>query len=283
LTRRRGAVRAVIADDEPLARERLRVLLAERGGIDLVAECATGVEAVAAVEREKPELLFLDVQMPELDGFGALEILGASMAKKRMPRVIFVTAFDDYALRAFDVNAVDYLLKPFDRARFETAVARALDRVNGDGRTADTDAHDELRGLLAQLRAERDAMRKESHSLARGAARFVVRSGGKLHLVKADDVDWIDADGNYVRLHVAGKAYLVRDKMKSIEARLDPGRFMRVHRSAIVNIDRIATLEPYFHGEYIVTMRDGARVTSSRTHSAGLRTLLRADERPDHP
>ena len=274
---KRGAgIRAVIADDEPLARERLRVLLAEHGGVDLVAECATGLEAVAAVERESPELLFLDVQMPELDGFGALEILGDARPKKRLPHVIFVTAFDDYALRAFAVNAVDYLLKPFDRARFETAIARALARLNGGGAHAESDPHAELRGLLAQLRAEREAFKEEARDRSRATpARFVVRSGGKLHLVRADEVDWIDADGNYVRLHVAGKTHLVRDRMKAVEDRLDPARFMRVHRSAIVNIDRIATLEPYFHGEYIVTMRDGAKITSSRTHSARLRTLLR--------
>ncbi len=275
MTAPRPAVRAIIADDEPLARERLRVLLAERGGVELVAECATGEEAVTAVQRELPDLLFLDVQMPELDGFGALEILGETLDARQMPRVVFVTAFDDYALRAFEVNAVDYLLKPFDRGRFEKAVSRALDGLNV-GRTADdTNPHGELTALLAQLRAERDSMRETGRDASRpGLARFVVRTGGKLHFVRADDVDWIDADGNYVRLHVAGKSHLVRDKMKAIEERLDPARFIRVHRSAILNVDRIATLEPYFHGEYVVTMRDGARVTSSRTHSARLRKLL---------
>jgi len=276
MTAQRLAVRAIIADDEPLARERLRVLLAERGGVELVAECATGEEAVTAVARELPDLLFLDVQMPELDGFGALEILGETLEPRRMPRVVFVTAFDDYALRAFEVNAVDYLLKPFDRVRFEKAVSRALDRLNDDRHTAgDTNPHGELTAFLAQLRAERDSMRETGRGASHtGPARFVVRTGGKLHFVRADDVDWIDADGNYVRLHVGGKSHLVRDKMKAIEERLDPARFIRVHRSAILNVDRIATLEPYFHGEYVVTMRDGARVTSSRTHSARLRKLL---------
>lgn len=272
----RAAVRAIIADDEPLARERLRVLLAERGGIEVVAECATGEEAVTAVERDAPDLLFLDVQMPELDGFGALEVLGETLAIQRMPHVVFVTAFDDYALRAFDVNAVDYLLKPFDRGRFETAVTRALARLDKQRRApGNADPHSEVRALLAQLRAERESMRDAARDAPlTSPARFVVRTGGKLHLVRADDVDWIDAEGNYVRLHVSGKSHLVRDKMKAIEERLDPAKFMRVHRSAIVNVDRIATLEPYFHGEYVVTMRDGARVTSSRTHSARLRKLL---------
>jgi len=269
-------VRAIIADDEPLARERLRVLLTEHGGIEVVAECATGEEAVTAVERDTPDLLFLDVQMPELDGFGALEILGETLEERRMPHVVFVTAFDDYALRAFDVNAVDYLLKPFDRARFETAVTRALARLD-EARHVPVDAepHSELRALLAQLRAERESLRDAARDPSRTTpARFVVRTGGKLHFVRADDVDWIDAEGNYVRLHVSGKSHLVRDKMKAIEQRLDPAKFLRVHRSAIVNVDRIATMEPYFHGEYVVTMRDGARVTSSRTHSARLRKLL---------
>jgi two-component system LytT family response regulator len=260
-------LRAVIVDDEPLARERLRTLLAPHAEIVVLAECGDGEEAIEAIRALAPDLVFLDVQMPEVDGFEVLEAV-----EGRLPAVVFVTAYDDYALRAFEVNAIDYLLKPFDRARFEKALARAAERLaagagahGGErGREGGGESGGELRALLAHLRAERGY-----------SARFVVRSGGKLHFVRADEVDWIDAQGNYVRLHVGGKAHLVRETMKGVEARLDPSRFFRVHRSAIVNVDRIAALEPYFHGEYVLTMRDGSKLTSSRTHSGRLRDLLR--------
>ncbi|MBC7790912.1 MAG: response regulator transcription factor [Anaerolineae bacterium] len=274
------SVRVLIVDDEPLARERLRTLLADREGFKLLAECADGEEAVAAINEHEPDLVFLDVQMPELDGFGVLEVLSDDLGKRELPVVVFVTAFDDYALRAFDVNAVDYLLKPFDRTRFETALARATDRIgrqnDADSHDAghqatDTDPHSELRALIEQLRAEREAYVAATPSTA---PRFVVRSGGKLHFVRADDVDWIDAEGNYVRLHVGGRSHLVRDRMKAVEAKLNPAKYVRVHRSAIVNVDRIASLEPYFHGEYVLTMKDGAKLTSSRSYSARLRELL---------
>jgi two-component system LytT family response regulator len=179
-----------------------------------------------------------------------------------LPSVIFVTAFDEYAVRAFEVSALDYLLKPIDPARFEQALARAVDRL----RSARPDGGAELVAFLSRWRAERGY-----------AARFVVRSGGKLTLVRTSDVDWIDAAGNYVRLHCGGRQHLLRETMKSIEARLDPDVFVRVHRSAIVNVDRIASLEPYFHGEYVVVMRDGTKLTSSRSHSGRLRALLKTD------
>jgi two-component system LytT family response regulator len=255
-------LRTVIVDDEPLARERLRTLLEPHAEVVLLAECADGEEAIEAIRSLDPDLVFLDVQMPAVDGFGVLEALDG-----RLPAVVFVTAYDDYALRAFEVNAIDYLLKPFDRARFEKALARVSERLARGPSAGDDDAGAggrELRALLAHLRAERGY-----------SVRFVVRSGGRLQFVRAEEVDWIDAQGNYVRLHVGGKAHLVRETMKGVEARLDPDRFFRVHRSAIVNVDRIAALEPYFHGEYVVTMRDGSKLTSSRTHSGRLRELLR--------
>jgi two-component system, LytTR family, response regulator len=249
-------IRAVIVDDEPLARERVRTLLATHPEIEVIAECADGEAAIEVIESERPDLIFLDVQMPGVDGFGVLGSLGG----EPLPAVVFVTAHDEYALRAFDVNAVDYLLKPFDRARFETALTRAMTQLTH----RELDGGAAMRGLLAQLRRDRPT-----------AARLVVRHDGKLSFVRPGDVDWIDAAGNYARLHVAGRALLMRETMKSLEHRLDPDVFVRVHRSAIVNVDRIATVEPYFHGEYVVTMRDGTKLTSSRTHSAKLRALLR--------
>ena len=250
-------IRAVIVDDEPLPRERIATLLASHPEIELVAECGDGAEAVRVISETAPDLLFLDIQMPELDGFEVLEALGGD----RLPAVIFVTAFDEYAVRAFEVSAIDYLLKPIDPARFELALGRALQRIN-----ASPEAGGELLAFLSRWRAQRGF-----------ATRFVVRSGGKLTFVRPQEVDWIDAAGNYVRLHTAGRQHLIRETMKSIETRLDPEVFVRVHRSAIVNIDRVASLEPYFHGEYVVVMRDGSKLTSSRSHSARLRALIRSD------
>jgi two-component system LytT family response regulator len=250
----------VIADDEPLARERIRTMLAGDDRFTIVAECADGDEDVATIAERRPDLVFLDVQMPEVDGFAVLEAFGDDA----LPAVIFVTAYDEYALRAFDVSAVDYLLKPFDKARFAKALERAVDRMAKEPAPAGAEGGGgELRALIEQLKRERGY-----------ATRFVVRADGKLTFVRAAEIDWIDASGNYVRLHVQGRTHLIRETMKSIEARLNPDQFVRVHRSAIINIDRVVSLEPYFHGEYVVAMRDGTRLTSSRTHSGRLRALI---------
>lgn len=251
--------RVVIVDDEPLAREKLRTLLEGRPGYELVAECGDGAAAVEAIHELEPDLVFLDVEMPGLDGFGVLEALEPG----REPHVVFVTAYDRYALRAFEVRALDYLLKPFHRARFEEALARVEERRR-DRSAATPEEWTAIRALLDELRAERGY-----------AARLVVRTGQKITFVATADVDWIEADGNYARLHAGKRDYLLRETMKNVEARLDPRRFLRIHRSAIVNLDRIASVEPYFHGEYIVTLHDGHRITASRTHSARLRELIR--------
>jgi two-component system, LytTR family, response regulator len=257
---RRSPIRVAIVDDEPLARERLRTLLEGRSDVELVAECADGREAVEVIGDVRPDLVLLDVQMPELDGFEVLEAL-RSVEPPIRPAVVFVTAYDEYAIRAFEVRALDYLLKPFDRPRFEEAMERAM-----EGLRASTVSGDAVGELLAALRAERGGGWR---------SRFVVRQQGRIAFVRTDDVDWIDAEGNYVRLHVGGRTHLVRDTMKAVESQLDPDRFVRVHRSAIVNVDRIASLEPYFHGEYVVTMRDGSRLTSSRSHGGRLRAMLK--------
>ena len=283
-------VRVAVVDDEPDARERLRMLLAADARVEVVAECRDGAEAVAtlaalAQSGRAAELVLLDVQMPELDGFGVLAALADTLGADRLPAVVFVTAYDAYALRAFDVAATDYLLKPFDRARFAQALDRGLartreasERAPHDGAAGDDvvrdDAvrrvvRDELRALLAARPGDDPAAAPAAH-----AARFAVRTNGRVHFVRADDVDWLDVDGNYVQLHAGGRVHLVRGPLGAVEARLDPARFVRVHRSAIVNVDRIASLEPYFHGEYVVTMRDGSRLTSSRSYSARLRALL---------
>jgi two-component system, LytTR family, response regulator len=278
-------VRVAIVDDEPAARERLRMLLAEAPGVSVVAECGDGADAVATLAALAPpaELLFLDVQMPELDGFGVLAALADLLGAERLPAVVFVTAYDEYALRAFDVSAVDYLLKPFDRARFARALARGVARARAAVAPREG-ARDGVReAVRAELRGElRGELREELRALlahvrrpdAAYAERFAVRAAGRVYFVRAADVDWLDVEGNYVRLHVGGKVHVVRGPLGAVEARLDPAAFVRVHRSAIVRVDRIASLEPYFHGEYVVTLRDGSRLTSSRSYSAGLRALL---------
>ena len=268
---RPAPTRIVIADDEPLARQRIRSLLDDRDDLKIVGEARDGAEAVDVIMRERPDIVFLDVKMPELDGFeviAALEALAESGAESGdvgpSPGVIFVTAFGEFAVKAFEVRALDYLLKPFDRARLERALESATvrrARVAASGPSPPLDP--QLRELLAMLRAEN--ARDE---------RFLIRSGHRMYFVAASEIEWADAAGNYVRLHAGGRAHLYRDTMKSLEARLDARRFVRIHRSAIVNIDRVAQIEPYVHGEYVVTMRDGTRLTSSRAHSAGLRALL---------
>jgi two-component system LytT family response regulator len=256
----RGAPwRVVLADDEPLVRERLRTLLAPHPGFVLAGECGDGAAAVEAITALCPDLVFLDVQMPELDGFEVVEAL----PEARLPALVFVTAFDEYAVRAFEVNAVDYLLKPLREERFETALARVAARLARPAEAGGApDA--ELRALVAELRARQGL-----------AERFVVRQDTRLTFVRPEAIDWIDAAGNYVRLHAGGQAHLLRLTLKAVEARLDPDRFVRVHRSAIVNLERIVALEPYFHGEYVLTLADGAKLTASRSHSARLRALLR--------
>lgn len=249
-------IRVVVADDEPLARERIRTLLAAHPDVELVAECGDGEDAIQAVAARRPDLLFLDVQMPELDGFGVL----AAFPPDERPHVVFVTAYDEHAVRAFEVNAIDYLLKPVEPRRFEAALARVRTRLAGPSADRDT----VLEAVLNELRRGRGY-----------ASRLVVRDGSRVSFVRVEDIDWIDAAGNYVKLHVAGNVHLLREPLKTLETRLDPDRFLRVHRSAIVNLERIASVEPYFHGEYTLTLRDGTRITSSRTHSARLRSFLK--------
>ena len=242
-------IRVLIADDEPLARERVRELLAQRNDVTIVGEARDGEEALRLVEELSPDLLLLDVQMPGLDGFEVLAEL------QQRPAVVFITAFDEYAVRAFEVHALDYLVKPFHRGRFHEAVDRALGRAEARRST-------DLRALLAELRP--------SH-----LTRFVVRSAEEISFVKAADVAWIESAGNYVRLHTAAGERIVRTSLRELESRLDPAVFVRVHRSAFVNLDYVQKLEPYFHGEFVITLRGGTRLTSSRTYSARLRELLK--------
>lgn len=262
-------IRVAIVDDEELSRERMRTLLAEHSDIEVVAECADGAEALRAIDDKNPDLVFLDVQMPEVDGFEVVEALergdpeapeGSGAAKA--PAIVFVTAHDDHALKAFEIHALDFLLKPFDEARFEKTLSRARRHVRQSRDTVDA----RLLALLEDLRSERRGQRH--------ADRLIVKSGGRVFFLRTEEIDWVEAAGNYVRLHARSESHLLRESMKNMESRLEPNTFVRIHRSAIVNIDRVKELEPWFHGEYIVIMRDGTRLTASRVYSDRLSALI---------
>ncbi|HJR62184.1 MAG TPA: LytTR family DNA-binding domain-containing protein [Gemmatimonadaceae bacterium] len=250
-------IRALIVDDEPLARERIRTLLADEPEIEVVGECADGAQALTAIEETAPDLLFLDVQMPDVDGFTLLQSLRGDEAMV----VVFVTAYDEYALKAFDVHALDYLLKPFDAARFRQALARARHKLE----------HDRAQTLDKQVRA----LLEDITAGKRRTDRLVVRSGGRVVFLRPEEIDWIDATGNYVRLHVGAETYQLRETMKVLESRLNPERFLRIHRSVIINVERIKELEPWFHGAFVVILHDGTRLISSRSSNEKLRNLLK--------
>lgn len=261
-------IRVAIVDDEQLSRDRMRSLLEAHADIEIVAECADGAQALKAIDDVGPDLVFLDVQMPEVDGFGVVQALGdtadqsANGQRSRTPAIVFVTAHDDHALKAFEVHALDFLLKPFDTARFEKTLERARRQLGPSRESVDA----KLVALLEDLRAERNGTRRQD--------RMIVKSSGRVFFLRTDDIDWVEAAGNYVRVHVASDSYLLRESMKNMETRLDPNTFIRIHRSAIVNVDHVKQLEPWFHGEYVVIMRDGTRLTASRVYSDRLAALI---------
>lgn len=251
-------IRAIIVDDEPLAREGVRLHLNAEADIEIVGEAGNGEEAVALIETVRPDLLFLDVQMPGLDGFGVLDAIGAP----QMPVTIFTTAFDEFALRAFDAHAIDYILKPYDADRFRMAIERARLQLTGR-RKATMD--ERLDSLLEELRTRNQYLE-----------RLVVRSGGRILILRVSEIDWIEAASNYVRLRAGGKEYLLRETMTALEAKLDPMEFVRIHRSTIVRVDRIRELEPLFQGDYVVVLEDTTRLTSSRGYRERLQELLQS-------
>jgi two-component system, LytTR family, response regulator len=236
-------LRAVIVDDEELARVFLRELLRPHSDIAIAAECANGFEAVKAVAEHSPDLLFLDVQMPKLDGFEVLELIDPG------PAVIFITAFDQYAMRAFDAHAVDYLLKPFGPDRFERALERAKARLGE-------------RNLPTEIVADRPAAERPQ--------RIVVKDGTKVHVIPLDKLDYVEAQDDYVALHSGGKSYLKQQPIGSLEAVLDPARFVRIHRSAIVNLERVARIEPYGKESRLAILQDGTKLPVSRSGYARL-------------
>jgi two-component system LytT family response regulator len=258
-------IRTIIVDDEPAARRGVRLLLERDRAVEIVGEAATGAEAAELIRREKPDLAFLDVQMPGSDGFEALRQVDSAAT----PTVVFVTAYDEYALRAFEVHAVDYLLKPYDDARFGAALQRAKEEVRR--RQTDT-VNVRLTQLLDYLQTSGGA----THQTAEPPSdRILLKSSGEIFFLKAEEIDWIEAEGDYMKFHVAGRAHLMRETMARLEARLDPQRFIRIHRSTIVNIDRLRKLSPSFAGEYAVVLNDGTKLKLSRGYHERFVTQLK--------
>jgi two-component system LytT family response regulator len=268
-------IRTLVVDDEPLAREGMLSLLGSDPEIEVVGSCADGKEALAAVRRLQPSLLLLDVQMPEMDGFAVLEALGEAS-----PVVVFVTAYDQYALRAFEMHALDYLLKPFDDERFDKAMKRAKTQVRQEH------ADSLSRRLLAMLETYRGGgtpgapgapgLDDELDKLPQGSylTRLAIRSSGRVVFLKIEEIDWIGAADYYVELHAGGKAHLLREPMARLEEKLDPKRFLRIHRSAIINVDRVREVRTSALGERFVLLADGTKLKLSRSRRDKLQVLM---------
>jgi len=242
-------IRAVIVDDEDLARQMLREFLAGHAEIELIAECANGFEAVKVVTEMKPDLLFLDIQMPKLNGFEVLELIGTDRA------IVFVTAYDEYAIRAFDIHAVDYLLKPFGADRFETALRRAKERLGGK--------------LPPPAELASSARQPDQYP-----ERMVVRDGTRVHIIPVSKLDFAEAQDDYVALSTEGKKHLKQQTISSLETALDPSRFLRIHRSYIVNLEKVTKIEPYGKDNHVVVLSNGAQLPVSRSGYARLRTVF---------
>ncbi|MBO0721077.1 MAG: response regulator transcription factor [Blastocatellia bacterium] len=254
-------IRALIVDDEPLAREGILLRLKEAPDIEVIGECGNGREAVTAIRHEVPDLVFLDIQMPRMGGFGVIEAIGA----KRMPHVIFVTAYDEHALQAFEVSALDYLLKPVDGARFFEALERARNRIRGEN----------LDAINQQLQELMEALKAERKYLERFAIKSTTKAGGRIIFLEVDEIDWIGAADNYVQVHSGKASHLLHTTMNGLESKLDPAKFLRIHRSVIVNIGRIKELQPMFHGEYRIILKDGTELSTGRGYRENLQRLLR--------
>ena len=253
-------IKTLIVDDEAIARERVRRFLTAEADIEILGECRDGREAVAAIKRLQPDLVFLDIQMPQMDGFATLAALDAA----ELPAIVFVTAYDQYAIQAFAVHALDYLLKPFNQERFSQSLNHVRQHLarRGDqhpGRNVDT----RLLSLLEELKAG-----------PKYAERIVIKTTGRVYFLKTSEIDWIEACGNYVNLHAGSETHLLRETLSHLERRLDPKIFLRIHRSRLVNLDCIKELTPLFNGDYTVLLHDGTELTLSRTYRDRLQELI---------
>lgn len=241
-------IRTLVADDEPLARKRLIKLLKEDAGVEVVEVCANGKEAIEQINEKHPDLVFLDIQMPEINGFDVLQ----NLDQEHVPAIIFVTAYDEYALKAFEVHALDYLMKPFNKERFRDSLNRAKTAIKQDNKTL---IGNKIEHLLEYLDPPKESL-----------SRILVKSSGWYFFLKVSDIDWIESAGNYVRIHSGKNNYLIRETMINMEKKLDSDLFFRIHRSTIVNVDKVKELEQWFHGDYQVTMHSGEKLTMSRNY-----------------
>jgi two-component system LytT family response regulator len=251
-------IAAVIVDDEPLARRRIRTLLARERDVEVVDECADGTSAVEAIRRRRPDLVFLDVQMPEMNGFEVLRALGNELTAA----VVFVTAFEQFSLEAFDVHALDYLLKPFHRTRFQETLRRVRQRLGQE---------QELASMRVRLGALLGTVDATDEARSTPIERLAIRTTAKVTIVRVREIDCIQSDGNYARLHIGRTVHLLRQTMKSLATQLDPAVFVRIHHSCIVNVERVRELQPWSHGDYVIVLVDGRRLISGRSYRANLR------------
>jgi two-component system LytT family response regulator len=258
----------MIVDDEPLARRGLRLLLKTDAEIEIVCEAGSGSEAVKLIAQHAPDLLFLDIQMPGMNGFDVLAKIDAAS----IPAIVFVTAFDQYALRAFEVHALDYLLKPFDDARFEKALSQAKAQIE------QREINKLSQKLLALLedREERQSVEPRAER-SRYLTRLMIKSASRIFFLKVEEIDWIGAEDYYVKLHVGRKSHLLRETMNELESKLDPEKFLRIHRSSIVNLDRVKEMHAHFNGDYVVILHDGTELKLSRSRREQLQSVLKSE------
>lgn len=267
-------IRALIVDDESLAREALLVMLNDDPEMEVISECRNGKEAVTVIRQQSPDIVFLDIQMPEMDGFQVVEEVGA----KRMPVTVFVTAYDKYALRAFEAHALDYLLKPFDHDRFNTALQRAKSFVQqqklGEIGESLFAVLQDMKLKTGESPSEADNRKPELAAQKEPIDRVVIKSSGRIYFLKIEEIDWVEGAGDYLSLHSGSQTHLIRETMGNFQAKLNPRKFLRIHRSTIVNIERIKDIRPLFKGEYVVTLTTGNRLKSSRGYRRELQSLL---------
>jgi two-component system, LytTR family, response regulator len=257
-------IRTLIVDDEPIARRGIRQQLRSETDVEIIGECSNGREAVAAIRKGAPDLIFLDVQMPLLDGFEVVNAIGI----ENLPAVVFVTAYNEHAICAFDVNALDYLLKPIDSVRFQKTLKRVRRQLNG---SSNEKLQRKLASLLSDLKASHAESKQTKHR-----ERVVIKESGRVLFLDVDEIDWITAQGNYVQIHTKDTAHLLRDTMNGVQSKLDPHKFLRLRRSTIVRIDQIKEMHPLFNGEYVVILKDNTQLVSSRRYRNNLTSLLKS-------